>query len=236
MITIALVEDDSKYRKAFTEYLKRYEAETGQQFRISVFADGREVLRDYRPGWDIILMDIAMPEMDGMTAAEKIRETDQDVIIIFMTNMPQYAMKGYTVEALDYVLKPVTYFAFTQRIEKAVSRLKKRSRNYLAINFHGGLKRLDVGEITYVEVLDHDLVYHVGRETYTTRGTLAEAEKSLKDAPFFRVNKSFLINLEYAEGVRQNEVIVAGDSVSVARARKKALMDALNDYMSGAGK
>ena len=71
---------------------------------------------DYRAVYDIILMDIEMRFMDGMTAAEKIREHDSEVVIIFITNMPQYAIKGYRVDALDYVLKPVSYFAFSQRI------------------------------------------------------------------------------------------------------------------------
>ena len=83
-------------------------------------------------------MDIEMRFMDGMTAAEKIREHDSEVVIIFITNMPQYAIKGYLVDALDYVLKPVSYFAFSQRIDRALVRMKKRDRKYLTIAVKGG--------------------------------------------------------------------------------------------------
>ncbi|WP_368735807.1 LytR/AlgR family response regulator transcription factor, partial [Thomasclavelia ramosa] len=92
-----------------------------------------------------------MKFMDGMSAAEKIRKMDTEVVIIFITNMPQYAIQGYRVDALDYVLKPVSYFAFTQRIDRALTRLKKREKKYLTIAVKGGMMKLDLSEICYVE-------------------------------------------------------------------------------------
>ena len=95
MIRIALVEDDEDYRREFLTYLEQYERESGQRFRISVFTDGDEITEGYAADYDLILMDIAMRFMDGMTAAEHIRALDSEVVIIFITNMPQFVMKGY---------------------------------------------------------------------------------------------------------------------------------------------
>ena len=108
MVRIALVEDDANYRRELTEYLERFSKERGEHFAISPFSDGAEIAEGYTAGYDIILMDIAMSYMDGMSAAEAIRQMDDEVVIIFLTNMPQFAMKGYSVGALDYVLKPVS--------------------------------------------------------------------------------------------------------------------------------
>lgn len=91
----------------------------------------------YKAVYDIILMDIEMKFMDGMMAAEEIRKVDTEVIIIFITNSPQYAIKGYAVDALDYVLKPVSYYAFSQRLGRAVERVARRARHFLQINAHG---------------------------------------------------------------------------------------------------
>ena len=96
MIRIALVEDDEAYREELAEYLRRYEKESGQQFLITAFGDGDEILSGYKAEYDLILMDIAMPFVDGMTAAEQIRTMDSEAVIIFLTSMPQYAMKGYS--------------------------------------------------------------------------------------------------------------------------------------------
>ena len=138
MIQIALVEDDENYQKELTEYLKTYEKESGEKFNISVFSDGDEIVENYKAVYDIILMDIEMKFMDGMTAAEHIREYDSEVVIIFITNMPQYVMKGYTVDALDYVLKPLSYYAFSQKIDRALSRMKHRTKKCIKAYIYRG--------------------------------------------------------------------------------------------------
>ena len=107
------------------EYLHRYEEEHKEAFEITRYADGDEIVHKYKSQYDIILMDVEMKFMDGMSAAEEIRKIDTEVVIIFITNMPQYAIRGYAVDALDYVLKPVEYFAFSQRLSRAIARMKK---------------------------------------------------------------------------------------------------------------
>ena len=89
-------------------------------------------------------MDVEMKFMDGMSAAEEIRKIDTEVVIIFITNMAQYAIRGYAVDALDYVLKPVSYFAFSQRLNRAISRMKKRETKIIMVNMKGGMVRINV--------------------------------------------------------------------------------------------
>ena len=138
MYHIAVVEDDKMYAAQLREYLMRYEIEKKQKISVTMFSDGEDIVTDYSADFDIILMDIEMTFMDGMSAAEKIREMDSEVIIIFITNMPQYAIQGYRVDALDYVLKPLSYFAFTQRIDRALSRIHKKAARFVAISLKGG--------------------------------------------------------------------------------------------------
>ena len=92
MIRIALVEDEESYVATLREFLARYERERGERLQITVFSDGDEIALGYRSEYDVILMDIEMRFMDGMTAAEEIRRVDPEVIIIFITNSPQYAI------------------------------------------------------------------------------------------------------------------------------------------------
>ena len=236
MVRIALVEDDAGYRRELTEYLDRFARESGAHFSVSTFSDGAEIAEGYTANYDIILMDIAMSFMDGMTAAEAIRRVDDEVVIIFLTNMPQYAMKGYSVGALDYVLKPVSYFAFSQRIQRALNRMERRARKYISIPFKGGMRKLAVSQIAYVEVQDHDLTYHTAGETLSAKGTLSEAEALLGSESFFRCNKCYLVNLEYVDRVDHNNIPIGGEHIQVSRARKKALMDALNNYINEVSK
>lgn len=236
MVKIALVDDDANYREELLSYLKRYEQESGEKFHITTFADGDEILDGYTAAYDIILMDIAMTFVDGMETAERIRKMDSEVVIIFITNMPQYAMKGYTVDALDYVLKPLSYYAFSQRIDRALARMRRRSKKYITIAIKGGVKKLDVSQITYIEVQDHDLIYHTTTGALLSKGKLTEMEEQLDPKRFFRCGKSHLVNLEFVDGVQNNNVQVGGSVVQVSRTRRKALLDALNDYINEVSK
>ena len=232
MIRVAIVEDDERYRQELQTYLQRYERESGQTIVVTCFTDGDEITQDYSARYDIVLMDIQMQFMDGMEAAKAIREVDSEVIIIFITNMPQYAMQGYTVDALDYVLKPISYYAFTQRMERAIERISKRRQRYVMVSVKNGVHKLDMSRITFIEVQDHDLVYHLtGYEQLHVRGTLSDVEKELAQGSFFRASKCYLVNLEHVEAVTGNDLQVGGETIQVSRARKKPLMDALNEYI-----
>lgn len=236
MIRIALVEDDKNYVAQLREYLEQYEKERGVRISVTEFRDGEDIVTDYRAEYDMILMDIEMTFLDGMTAAERIRKKDMEVIIIFITNMPQYAIQGYRVDALDYVLKPISYFAFSQRIDRAVSRIKKRNREYIRIQMKGGILKQDLSELYYVEVLDHDLIYHTKEGNYRLKGAMKDAEDRLPESRFFRCSRCYLINLEHVDNFKGNDITVGNDLITVSRSRKKALLDALNNYINEAGR
>lgn len=236
MLRIAVVEDDKTYAAQLKEYLVRYGTERNQENKCCIIPDGEDIVTDYSAEFDIILMDVEMTFMDGMTAAEKIREKDNEVVIIFITNMPQYAIQGYKVDALDYVLKPISYFAFSQRIDRALTRVKKKEVTYITVAQKGGKKKLNVDKICYVEVRDHDLIYHSTEGDIVTKSSMKEAEDMLGGTKFFRCNRCYLVNLEYVKDFRGNDVTVASDVIQVSRARKKAFMDALNDYMNEVGR
>ena len=236
MLRIAVVEDDKTYAAQLKEYLVRYGTEKNQKISVALFPDGEDIVTDYSAEFDIILMDVEMTFMDGMTTAERIREKDNEVVIIFITNMPQYAIQGYKVDALDYVLKPISFFAFSQRIDRALTRVKKKEATYITVAQKGGKKKLNVDKICYVEVRDHDLIYHSTKGDIVTKSSMKEAEDTLGGTKFFRCNRCYLVNLEYVEDFRGNDVTVASDVIQVSRARKKAFMDALNDYMNEVGR
>ena len=133
MLRIATVEDDAHDLEALRTHLNRYEKENGLKFLITEFRDGEDIVTDYSADYDLILMDIEMAFLNGMKAAEKIRELDKDVVIIFITNMPQYAIQGYKVNALDYMLKPISYFSFSESMGRALHRVNVQEKEFITI-------------------------------------------------------------------------------------------------------
>ncbi len=231
MIEIAIVEDDPAYREQLKQYLEQYQNEYKEDIHLTVYTDGDEIIENYKGQFDLILMDVEMEFMDGMTAAEKIRETDQKVIIIFITNMAQYAIKGYAVDALDYVLKPISYFAFSQRIKRAISRMKKREETFLTINTRRGAAIVRAKDIYWIESQRHRLTYFTAQGEYeSTASSMKEVEASLEGEHFFRCNQGYLVNLAHVEGVRDGYAQVHGESLQISRSRKNDFMEALVNY------
>lgn len=144
---IAVVEDSAQDRAVLDSYLEKYQQEKNCHFQITHFSDGDEIALGYKGGYDLILMDIEMTFMDGMSAAEEIRRADPEVLIIFITNSPQYAIKGYAVQALDYILKPLSYYAFCQRMNHVRELLGRRQKHFLTVPCAGGVQKLDASDI-----------------------------------------------------------------------------------------
>ena len=135
------------------------------------------------------------------------------------------------MDALDYVLKPVSYFAFSQRLERAIGRMKRRARRYMTIAIRGGARKLDISRILYVESQGHNLVFVTDGEEHTTTGTIREVEEKLESFGFFRCNKGCLVNLEHVDGVRDGCAIVGGHALPISRGRKNEFLAALTDYV-----
>lgn len=236
MIRVAIVEDEAAYMEQFREYLTQYGNESGETFEITTFTDGDEIAGGYKSVFDIILMDVQMRFMDGMSAAEEIRKVDPEVVIIFITNMSQYAIRGYAVDALDYVLKPVSYFAFSQRLDRAIARMKKRVNQFLAIPVKGGIQKVNVKHVYYIESQGHNLIFHTETEDLVSNGTMKETEESLKGLHFCIASKGILVNLERVDGIRDGCAVVNGEKLTISRSRKNSFMDSLTNYISEVAK
>jgi len=237
VIRVAVVEDDPGYRAQLQRYLRQYEEQSGEKCAVTCFTDGDEIAIGYKAEYDIILMDVDMRFMDGMTAAEEIRRLDGEVVILFITNLPQYAIRGYAVDALDYVLKPISYYAFAQCLERALGRLQNRQRRrFLLLTVKNGVLKLDVSRIHFIEVDGRRLLYHTTDGVVDAAGSMGRAEAELAGANFFRCNKGYLVNLEHVTAVRGDSAVVGGETVQLSRSRRKAFLDALNDYLSEVSK
>lgn len=233
MIKIAIVEDEAAVRDQLTDYVRRYTRQYGTEFEVTSFTDGDEILENYRPAFDIIFLDVEMKRLNGMETAQRIRELDDDVLLIFITNMAQFAIRGYAVDALDYVLKPVPYFAFSQQLQKAVARLQARQKTFLTVPVEGGLRRVNVATLYYLESDGHKVRLYGEDGELTAPGTLKSFEEKLAGKPFARCNSGYLVNLAQVLGVQQNTVQVGPYELQISRPKKKAFMEALTDYIGG---
>ena len=222
-IRIGVVEDDPASCQLVLDYLNRYQQENDEQFTVSVFDDGARIVEKYTPVYDILLLDIEMSEMDGMAAARRIRE-----------RAPQYAISGYEVRALSYLLKPLPWFAFSQELKKSIDMVRRNGDDSTLIETSNGQMRLNLADILYLESIRHTIVIHTLEGKLSINGTLKDMEAKLADHHFFRSNSCYLVNLKHVTGVADQDCVMSnGEQLRVSRPRKKAFLAALTDYIGG---
>ena len=232
MVRIAIVEDEKEYQNILLSYIERYQTEHFADLTTTVYADGMDLVDEYHGGYDILLMDIKMKHLDGMKAARKIRSIDQAVVIIFITTMAQYAVAGYEVDALDFVLKPVDYARFEPKLTKAIGLVEKqRKKKYLMLSKENRKEKVCSDDILYVEIRNHNVYYVTKQETYVMRSSMAEVEKELTAYHFSRCNQGYLVNLKNVVSVNKDDVQVGSYHLPFSRSRKKAFLQELSQYL-----
>lgn len=233
MIRIAIVEDEQTAADLLTEQLRRFEKEHSSVggFDIRHFSDAITFLTNYRPVYDIVFMDIELPDLDGMSASEKLREIDKTIILIFITNLAQFAVKGYEVDALDFVVKPVSYYVLALKLRRAIERLDKKTDVELTVALDDTIVRVKASDLKYVEVQGHSLVFHTIVGDYKAYGSLKKVEEKLSESNFERCNACYLVNLKYVTAIKGYEVYVGDAVLPISHSKRKNFVRTVNDYM-----
>lgn len=235
MWKLKIVEDDKKAAALLCEYLKRFEQETGERFEVTCYHDAVMFLTEYDADCDIVFMDIEMPYLNGMDASKKLRERDSEVAIVFITNIVQYAVSGYEVRALDFIVKPVSYYNFVIKLKRIVQdrKLHRARKEELLLSCGTGVKRLTIDSIRYIEVVGHHLIFHTLEETVDVCGSLKDMELKLKQKHFSRCNNCYLVNLKYVSEITVNSCFVGGEELQISRRKKQSFIDDLTLFMGG---
>lgn len=235
MLKICVLEDEAAQMERMKAYLQKFQSEHADfEYVLDAYKNAFDLLEHYKRDVDLLFLDIRVPDMSGMEVAHRIREADQNVMIIFVTNLTQYAIEGYSVNAFDYILKPLAYNSFSSKLERALRMLSYRSSDItLDLRTRDGGRRVSADSITYIEISNHDIIVHVGAEQIRQWGTLSKLEAQLREAHFVRCSSSYLANLKYVHKVRGDQLLVGGDTLSISRPRRKEFLNALAQYKGG---
>ena len=228
---IAVVDDLPEERETLRGFLQRYGAERKLALSADEYADGESFLAGYENNYDIVLMDIEMQGIDGMETARRLRERDEKVCLLFVTHMANYAVQGYGVRALDFLVKPVGYENFSMKMDRAVVAADRARKKEIIVSTAEGDRRLPIDELYYVEVMNHTLIYHTKGGALSVRGPIRDCETLLAPYDFARCNKSYLVNMSYVTEIRRNEIRVGDALLPIGSTRRQEFLRRLAEYM-----
>ena len=230
-----IIEDEPEAEQTLCAHLERFAEEHHERFQISWLKTAFEFVQSKQKA-DIIFMDIQLPGINGVEAAEYLRSYDSRTVPIFVTNLAKYAVRGYTVDALDFIVKPVEYYDFSLRMAKALRVVDRNRSRSIYVGTKDGLAVMPASQVTAIEVARHNLSYHlVGEEEPVRyRGSLGKVEAELEGAPFVRISNNCLINIDHVRKINGPEVhLSTGEVFYISRARRKEALAAIANYYGG---
>jgi DNA-binding LytR/AlgR family response regulator len=233
MLRIAIVENEEKTSAQMLSFIRQFSDSHDQAISVDTFVRADVFLADYHPIYDIVFLGTEMPGLGGMEAARQLRQLDAHVVLVFVTGLARYVMQGYEVDALDVLIKPLNYYAFSVKLERAIQRVRQRTGEHIMIQAVDGLHRVDIRSIFYLETKNRMLHYHTSGGSFSVRASMQSAEDQLARYQFARCNQCYLVNLQHVTDVQDDFVIVAGVPLEMSRRSKKNFLAAVVAYIGG---
>lgn len=231
MIRIAVVEDEPKMANTLLGYMERVSQKTGSIYAADIFSSGESFLRQPEGKYHLVLFDIILTGIDGMETAKKLRERDKDIGIVFITNMAQYAVKGYEVRAIDYILKPIFYPDFESKFLRAIKKVTAQNK-MVTLKTAEGVLRCPVSELFCVYGEGHLVTYVTENGEYIKRGfSLKNAEKQLDQYAFIRISGNYLVNLRCIRQIGEDSIVVGHRNIPISKVRRGELIKAIATYL-----
>lgn len=232
MITVVICDDEQAFINRMKEYIKRFSEETKEEFSVREFTSGQTLLSSYHGNFQIIFLDIKMPEIDGIETAKRIRLMDSNVIIIFLTSIVKYVLAGYSVNAANYLIKPLDYKKFKIEMEKAVTRAVSIKNGYITVKNDRGFYKIYLSTLKYIETYQRNTMIHTTKEDIISYKKMQDHEKDLEGYPFVRCHASYIVNLQYIDSVVGNDLTLSsGEIIPISKQKKKDLMQSLAEYL-----
>ena len=210
MIKVAFCDDDMSVLGELKNLLDQYCTKYNQEIECAAFYSTLELLAEIEKGvrYDILFLDIILPNENGISIAKEIRQYDSVVKIIFLTSSSEFAVQSYTVGAYFYQMKPIWEENFFKLMNTAISECKKEQKNSLVLRCKSGITRIDLDRLEYCEVHGRTLLFHMENgKVLESTGSMDELYGQLSQYEnFVRPHRSFLINMEYIQQISHRTI------------------------------
>lgn len=217
---IAVIEDEKAHRDLLLHYLQQWRDKTGQPAVLAAFGSAEQFWFQYQEqkDFDVLFIDIQMPGMNGMELAKQVRAGNRDIVLVFATGVSMYLEEGYEVEALHYLLKPLSREKVEACLEKALQR--RRPDRFVTLHTEDGILKVSQESINYVEATGRRCcIGRVGEQkTLEVKENLSKLEELLESGEFVKCHRSFLCRIGNIHHIAREDIFFDdGNTIPVSR-------------------
>lgn len=231
LLNVAICDDSENEIKVICDYITAFSIQHDIEFNVKKFSNGKFLLDSYKeksPRYDVIFLDVEMPEITGIKTAEKIREIpDKNVLIFFISSYPEYMQDSFDVQAYQYLTKPLSYEIFENKMKRMIDYMEGLQTNITVLSLKEGEILLHLDDIICFETVKsltrkQDLLVTTTHEEFLIKGKIADLEQQLQDKYFISVHRSVLVNLKFIRRFNSNQVELTNGKIVEASRRKIA--------------
>ena len=229
---IAIVEDTEEDFSDLKKQLNDYAIDHQLSFELTRYQDALMFLSEYSMQYDCVFMDIMAPGANGMDETKKLRTFDPQLPVIFVTRLEQYAVQGYSVDAFDYIVKPINRERMIRVMDRLRERMESKHQKTIFVKGSDSVIRIPIELLYYVAVNGHKVCYHTSFGCFETWDSMKEVEKTLQGCDFIRISSGYLVNMQYITYIRGMDLSVGQDILPISRRKKTEVLDQINRYLS----
>lgn len=228
---VAVLDDEKFFLDKFYNLLKDHE--NFKTAEINLYQSGKKLLSDYKKElFDIVFLDVEMPEISGIEIGEKIREISKSTVVAFVSSYPKYALDAFDCEAASYILKGENGF-FDEKLKKVYKKYLRQNR-FILLETATGITKVFLKDIKYIEYSKKYCIYHTETGNYSVRQALSTALSELNDFGFYQVYRSYVVNLNKIKEIQRDRVVLFDETkLQISRGTYSLVVNAYATYTEG---
>ncbi len=230
-IKVIVLEDVNEEFIITQNMLIKFFGEIKTEYEITRYSSSQEFLKNFKNNCDLLILDIMLPgDVNGIDIAKRVRTVNSLVSIMFITSTAQFALDGYSVNAVDYILKPLKYEELFIKLKKVMRHILTYTEKVITFKYRSESTRVLESKIYYLESVKHTIIAHTANGEISVRGPLSSLEKQFSKS-FVRCSNSHIVNLRHIESVKGNTILINGTELTITRIQRESFFKAFYAYV-----
>lgn len=232
MYNIAICDDEEICARMNHDLILNYKMPPGVNYSVEVFTEGQKLLNN-AIRFDIIILDIDMPVLDGMEVARLLRKNGYDKYIVFVTSHTAPVFDAFKYNAFRYLVKPIDQNQMTEALNSIFNDIQEKNDNYINIDMDSNnIVRVNIDDIRFLESFNRKVIFHLSKQDLVAAMKMKEVEALLNEYDFYKTHKSFIVNMKYVQSFNKMNVILMDENVvPLSRLKLSSFKLAFHEYI-----